>query len=315
MSERLVLGGDVGATKTVLAVAAADGGRIRIVRERRYEDRAFPDFAALVATFLGEARVSVERACLGVAGPIEGRRVEVTNFPWRIDADALAAVVGAPVLLANDFEAAAHGVDLLEPREIVTLQPGEPLARAPQLVIGAGTGLGVAYRVWNGERYLVVAGEGGHVGFAPADERQADLWRAALRELGRVRVEHLVSGPGLVRIYDFVRAGGGEPRTAEEVAQGALAGTAPAASDALDLFLECYGAAAGDHALAILARGGVYLAGGIAPKILPRLRSGPFLARFNAKGVYAGLAARFPVRVVLNERLGLLGAASLAAVV
>ena len=313
MPERLVLGGDVGATKTLLAVAAADGDHLRIVREQRYADRAFPDFATLVAKFLGEASASVERACFGVAGPIEGRRVEVTNFPWRIDADALAAVIGAPVLLANDFAAAARGVDLLEPREIATLQPGEPLARAPQLVIGAGTGLGVAYRVWSGHRYLVVAGEGGHVGFAPADERQADLWRAARRELGRVRVEDLVSGPGLVRIYDFVRAGGGEPRTAEEIAEAALAGGDPAASDALDVFVECYGAAAGDHALAILARGGVYLAGGIAPKILPRLRSGPFLAGFNAKGVYAGLAACFPVHVVLNERLGLLGAAALAA--
>ena len=142
MPERLVLGGDVGATKTLLAVAAGDGDRIRIVREHRYADQAFPDFAALVASFLDETSARVDCACFGVAGPIEGRRVEVTNFPWRIDADALAAVIGAPVLLANDFAAAAHGVDLLEAGEVATLQPGEPLARAPQLVMGAGTGLG-----------------------------------------------------------------------------------------------------------------------------------------------------------------------------
>jgi glucokinase len=189
------------------------------------------------------------------------------------------------------------------------LQAGEPEARAPQVVIGAGTGLGVAYRVWQGDRYTVIGGESGHAGFAPADERQAALWRALHAALGRVRVEHVVSGPGLARIHDFLREGRGEARTPEEVAAAAD----PVARAAVDLFLECFGAAAGDHALAILARGGVFLAGGIAPRILPRLRSGPFLAAFNAKGVHARLMARFPVNAVVNERLGLLGAGRLAA--
>jgi glucokinase len=309
MSRRLVLCGDIGGTKTLLAIAALDGDRLDVVFERRYADRDFAAFADLVRTFHGEARASVAGACLGVAGPIEGRRVAVTNFPWEIDAGTLEAILGAPVALANDFVAAAHGIDVLGPDELATLQAGEPEPRAPQLVIGAGTGLGVAYRIWQGDRYAVVGGEGGHAGFAPADERQASLWRALHAGLGRVRVEHVVSGPGLVRIHDFIRAGRGGPRSPEEIASG----TDPVARAAVDLFLECYGAVAGDHALAILARGGVFLAGGIAPRILPQLAAGPFLTAFNAKGTHASLMARLPVRVVLNERLGLLGAAKLAA--
>jgi glucokinase len=308
MSRRLVLCGDIGGTKTLLAIGALDGDRFEWVFERRYADRDFADFADLVRAFRDEAHTRIERACLGIAGPIDGRRVAVTNFPWRIDADALEAVLGAPVELANDFVAAAHGIELLRPEDVATLQAGEPEPRGPQLVIGAGTGLGVAYRVWQGDRYAVIGGEGGHAGFAPADERQADLWRALHAQLGRVRVEHVVSGPGLARLYDFLRQGRGEALSPEEIAGG----TDPVARAALDLFLECFGAAAGDHALAVLARGGVWLAGGIAAKIMPQLRNGPFLAAFAAKGAHAGLVARFPVKVVLSERLGLLGAAKIA---
>ena len=309
MSRRLVLCGDIGGTKTLLAIAALDGDRVDVVFERRYADRDFAAFADLVRTFHDEARAGVAGACLGVAGPIEGRRVAVTNFPWEIDADALEAIVGAPVALANDFVAAAHGIDVLRPEDVAALQAGEPAPRAPQLVIGAGTGLGVAYRVWQGDRYAVLGGEGGHAGFAPANERQVELWRVLHAALGRVSIEHVVSGPGLVRIHDFLREGRGTALSPEAIASGAD----PIARAAVELFLECYGAVAGDHALAILARGGVFLAGGIAPRILQQLRTGPFLGAFNAKGVHSGLAARFPVSVVVNGRLGLLGAAKLAA--
>ena len=211
--------------------------------------------------------------------------------------------------IRNDFVAAAHGIDVLRPEDFATLQAGEPVPHAPQVVIGAGTGLGVAYRVWEGARYAVIGGEGGHTGFAPADERQAGLWRMLHAELGHVSAEHVVSGAGLVRIHDYLRNGHGAALVPEEVAASSDA----IARAAVDLFLKCYGAAAGDHALAILARGGVWLAGGIAPKLLSRLRSGPFLAAFGAKGTHARLMARFPVNVVVNERLGLLGAAKLAA--
>src|SRR5262245_37001614 len=235
MSRRLVLCGDIGGTKTLLAIAALDGDRFDVVFERRYADRDFADFADLVRAFRDAAQTPVERACLGIAGPIDGRHVAVTNFPWHIDADALERVLGAPVALANDFVAAANGIDLLRPDEVATLQAGEPEPRGPQVVIGAGTGLGIAYRVWQVDRYAVIGGEGGHAGFAPADERQADLWRALHAQLGRVRVEHVVSGPGLARIYDFLRDGRGEARRPQEIASGA----APVDRTALDLFLEC----------------------------------------------------------------------------
>src|SRR5262245_11515270 len=155
MSRRLVLCGDIGGTKTLLAIAALDGERFDIIFERRYADRDFADFVDLVCAFRDAAQTPVERACLGIAGPIDGRRVAVTNFPWRIDADALERALGAPVALANDFVAAANGIDLLRLEAVATLQAGEPEPHGPQVVMGAGTGLGVAYRVWQDDRYAV----------------------------------------------------------------------------------------------------------------------------------------------------------------
>ena len=157
--------------------------------------------------FRDEARTGVERACLGIAGPVDGRRMAVTNFPWAIDADSLEAILGAPVALANDFVAAAHGIDVLGPDDFATLQAGEPEPRAPQLVIGAGTGLGVAYRVWQGDRYTVIGGEGGHAGFAPADERQAELWRDLHARLGRVVSSTSSRGPGSCESTTTFRTG------------------------------------------------------------------------------------------------------------
>ncbi len=314
MSRPLFLCGDIGGTKTLLALARAADERVVIVFERRYADAAFPEFTDAVRAFLAEAgaarAAAIAGACFGVAGPVEDRRATVTNFPWQLDAPALERIVGAPVALANDFHAAAAGIGVLPPEALATIQVGELMSRAPQLVIGAGTGLGVAFRVWSGDRYLVVPGEGGHVGFAPADERQADLRRHVGCEVGRVRLEHVVSGAGLARIHAFL--GGDRAAPPDEVTRAAFERADPRASEALDLFVACYGAAAGDYALAVLARGGVYVAGGIAPKILPRLRDGSFVRAFNAKGEHAGLAARFPVHVVVEERLGLLGAAQLA---
>ena len=222
MSRRLVLCGDIGGTKTLLAVGALDGDRFDVVFERRYADRDFADFADLVRDLPRRgaderrARVPRHRGSDRRAGAWPSRTSPGRSTPTRSR-----PILGAPVALANDFVAAAHGIDLLRPEDVATLQAGEPEPRAPQLVIGAGTGLGVAYRVWQGDRYAVIGGEGGHAGFAPADERQADLWRALHARLGRVRVEHVVSGPGLVRIYDFLRQGRGEARSPEEIASGA----------------------------------------------------------------------------------------------
>jgi glucokinase len=323
----MMVAGDAGGTKTRLALF--DGGVLRF--EQRLDSAAFGAFDAVLARFLAAARAAlgadfgVERACIGVAGPVADERVQVTNLPWEIDARALEREFGIErVALVNDFVANAYGIDALDAADLLTLQVGEPTADAPRVLIGAGTGLGVAYVVLQGGEPRVVPSEGGHAGFAPADEEQAALWRVLHARLGRVEVEHVVSGAGLVRIYEHLREVARHPASAaleRGLAEGdpaaaitrhALEHGDPLANAALDLFIACYGAVAGDHALGVVARGGVYLAGGIAPKIRSRLAAGGFLAAFNAKGAFSDLARSMPVHVVLDERLGLLGAARLA---
>jgi len=318
----MILAGDIGGTKSLLALCVPGEAQPRVVFERRYENAGEPGLEDLVERFIAEAQagmndpVRVTHACLAVAGPVDGPRVKLTNLPWEVDADALASTLGIDTArVVNDFVAAAAGLDAVPPERRVTLQPGEPVARAPRVAIGAGTGLGVAYMVWEGDRYGVIAGEGGHTGFAPADEEQARLWQFLHAGCRRVIAEDVVSGPGLERLYAFVRADAGvapRPMRSAEVSAEALAGE-PLAGRALELFVRCFGAVAGDHALAVLARGGVFIAGGVAPKILPRLAAGSFVAAFNAKGAHERLTRRFPVHVVTEERLGLLGAAVLAA--
>ena len=324
----VILAGDIGGTKTLLALYA---GKARApVYEQRYAAREFTDPEALLARFLEEAgaalraRPRIEAACLGVAGPVVGERVRVTNLPWIIDAAVLGDrfAIGR-VRLLNDFAAAAWGIGRLAPADLVTLQLGDPLAEAPRVVLGAGTGFGIAYVVPGSNGGHPIAGEGGHCAFAPANEEQNALWRHLRQQLGRVALEDVVSGPGLARIYNFLSesagtrdgARRGAPMASEaaaEIARLAIEGADPLACAALDCFIACYGAAAGDHALNIMARGGVYIAGGIAPRILPRLLAGGFLAAFNDKGAYTAHAGRMPVHVVLEDRLVLIGAAVVA---
>lgn len=325
----MILAGDIGGTKALLLLAALRRGRLEPVLERRYAVASFDGFSAMLARFLDECRQHLGRdarlasACFGAAGPLSAARIRMTNLPWCLDAAAIAAEFGiARVRLANDFEAAARGVEALAPGDSALLQRGELLPHAARVVIGAGSGLGVAYALPQGKHYQVIAGEGGHAGFAPADDEQMRLWQTLHAEVGRVSVEHVVSGPGLVRIYAFLRGtlpeapGLDESVRAEGAAaigRHALDQGDPLACRALDLFIACYGAVAGDHALSVSARGGVYIAGGIAPKILTRLAAGGFMAAFNAKGSHAQMNHRMPVQVVTTERLGLLGAALIAA--
>jgi glucokinase len=324
----MILAGDIGGTKALLLLAQARLGRMEPVFERRYAVASFSDFSAMLVRFFGEYRQQRGRkarlasACFGAAGPVSGTRIQMTNLPWCLDAGAVAAEFGiGRVRLVNDFEAAANGIEALAPGDSQMLQQGEPLPQAARVVIGAGSGLGVAYALPRGKRYQVIAGEGGHAGFAPADDEQMRLWQSLHAQLGRVSVEHVVSGPGLVRIYEFLRAALPEPPAlkpgvraegAAAISRQALERGDPLACRALDLFIACYGAVAGDHALAVAARGGVYVAGGIAPKIFDRLAAGGFMTAFNAKGAHAQLTRRMPVRVVTTERLGLLGAALIA---
>ena len=320
----MILVGDLGATKTLLEVGEVAGGHWQPAFGRRYAAADYPDFDAVLEAFLreweahGSAQGRLGRACLGVAGPTFENRAQMTNLAWIIDAKAIGAKFDIPrVEVVNDFAAAASGIDMLQDADRVVLQPGAPVHCAPRLVIGAGSGLGVAYLIATASGYQVIAGEGGHAGFAPSTAEQLELWRDLNARHGRVSAEQVVSGPGLARIHEFIeRVEGRPPRSAalapEDVTRAALEAGDPLCLRALDLFIDCYGDVAGNHALAVLARGGVYLAGGIAPKILPRLRQGRFLLAFNAKGVHTAVVRDMPVAVVVNEKLGLLGCASLA---
>jgi glucokinase len=325
----MILAADIGGTTARFRLAEWRGARTVIVRDAVYRVADHTSFDDALARFLQESghdavrAGGIEAACMAVAGPVAGKQARLTNGSWAFDAEAISRRVGIErVTLVNDFEASAAGVDGLEPESIHTLQAGEFVGSAPRLIIGAGTGLGVAYVIRCDGGRRVVPGEGGHIGFAPRNEEQIALWRFLHDQLERVSVEHIVSGPGLVRLYGFAcRAPGNvlavlPPDVAVEgaaaVVRRAVAEQEPAACRAVDLFIECYGAVAGDHALSILARGGVYVTGGIAPKLLARMSSGGFLAAFRNKGGHAGLMAQFPVHVVVDEALGLSGAASIA---
>lgn len=306
-----MLCGDIGGTKSLLGLAR-DG---EFAVSRRYANADFADFPSLLAAFLadtGTAPSGIAGGCLAVAGPIadDGRTARLTNLPWRIDADALSARFGLPALrIANDFAAAALGAVTSSPAQRFTLQAGEPQDRAPRLVVGAGTGLGMAIVLPQGESWRVVPGEGGHGAFGPADQEQIALWSFLHARHGRVSWERVVSGPGLAAIHEFVAGTRLEP---EDIAAQAAARPQGAERRALELFLTAYGAFAGDMALACLPRGGVFLAGGIAAKLLPLLQQSGFLAAFNAKAEHAGLAARMPIDVVTDPLLALHGAMLLA---
>lgn len=309
----MILAGDIGGTKSLFGLF----DERRCVVERRLTNADFPGFDEALAEFLHEhTGRPIAAACFALAGAVPpGARVaRMTNLPWTLDADAVARRHGLPeVHLANDFSAAAMGAVMSTPEQWVTLQAGDPLEQAPCLVLGAGTGLGVALALPGAHGWQIVAGEGGHMAFAPADEQQLALWRFLQQRHGRVTWERVVSGPGLAAIHQFL---GGALLAPPEIGQHGLDQPESSSAQALDLFLDAYGAFAGDMALATLPRGGVYLAGGIAAKVLPLLRraDGAFLTAFGRKAEHASLMPALPVRVVTDPAVGLRGAAALAGI-
>ena len=327
MRRRYLLAADVGGTKVALALAAAAGARQEIVAHRVYACQEFDGLQPIVADFLQQPPVAGHRkaiaaACFSVAGPVAANSATLTNLDWKIAGNTLAAELRLPeVRLMNDFAAAGLGITRLAPNELEALQAGSPVAQAPRLIIGAGTGLGVGLLTWQDNGYAVHPSEAGHTDFAPVDELQDKLMLYLRRTYGRVSYERVVSGPGLMRIFSFLQeSGAGLPSrqlrdadkarqdTAELIAEFALAKLDPLAVRALDLFVVIYGAFAGNMALATLARGGVYIAGGIAPKIAPKLKEGAFMRAFNNKGRFSEVLATMPVQVVMNPQVGLFGA-------
>ncbi|MDR2187787.1 MAG: glucokinase [Azonexus sp.] len=303
----MFLGGDLGGTKTLLALADGDG---RIRRQQRYASAEYGDFADMLADFLAGER-GLRAACFGLAGPTDGRTAQLTYLPWRLAADDLGRRFAiARVMLVNDFAAAANGLPHVAPENLLTLQSGDPDAAAPRLLIGPGTGLGVAGLLPEGNRYRVVAGEGGHFGFAPQTPEESELSRWLLRENGRATAEDVLSGPGLARIYRFL---GGPPTPPEAIGAAIGRGDDPLALAARQIWLRCLGGFAGDLALHWLARGGVYLAGGVAARLLPAADCAPLLEAFHAKREHAGLMPAMPLHLVTDQELGLKGALALAA--
>ncbi len=294
----MILAGDVGATKILLEVGEFRDDRWHSSLERRYGTAESVNFPMVLERFLDEWRAvrpprsRIAAAGFGVAGPALGNRVKMTHRPLIVDGGAIAERFGiARVKVVNDLEAAARGIEGLGPRDVVILQPGKMAMDAPRVVLGVGTGLGVGYLVPEGPGWRTVGGEGGHVGFSPASAQQLALWQHLVATHGRVEAEQVASGMGLEGIDRFL----GSPGI-----------NSPAA---LDLFAECLGNVAGDHALAVLARGGVYLTGGVIAKTIGLLPRERFRAAFCDKGAQSSILMRIPIRAVTNERVVLLGAA------
>ena len=307
-----VLAGDIGGTKTLLQVAETAGGRLRTIHEARFESGAWPGFVPLVEAFLQTAPLPhPEIACFAVAGPVEGTRATLTNLSWQdMDTHHLAHHFGwKRVALINDFLAVGYGIEGLTDADLVTLQVGHEHPHAPRAVLGAGTGLGQSILVWVNGRYEPLDTEGGHVDFAPCDEEQARLWRFLSERYTHVSYERLLSGAGLVDIDRFLQGSPHLERSAAMISAAALDASDPVAVHALRLFVRIYGQQAGNLALTCLARGGMYLAGGITPRILPFLQDGEFMRAFRAKGRMERIVAEIPVRVIRTPNVGLMGAA------
>ncbi|MCC7263918.1 MAG: glucokinase [Candidatus Latescibacteria bacterium] len=319
----MILAGDIGGTKSYLGLFAADPADFTPLVERRYATRNYADLAAMLAAFIAETGESPRRIVLGIPAPVNKLPIRPVNLPWVIDPDQVRAALKIDdIVLLNDLQATAYGLLALKPSDLLVLNPGTPDPQGTIAVLAAGTGLGEGGLCWTGSRYVTLPSEGGHVSFSPTNDLEVGLWRFMWdRFQEHVSWERIVSGPGLACIYDFLKTTGrgeepewlkqelaaGDP--AEVISKAAMAGRADLAVQTLDLFVSLYGAETGNLALKLLATGGVYVAGGIAPKILDKLKAGSFMKAFLAKGRLRPNLEAMPVKVVLNDKTGLLGAA------
>jgi glucokinase len=349
----MILAGDIGGTKTHLALFEWKHERAEPVRSESFPSAEYVSLEEILEEFLAPSKPAtasdgsnnptdsssesepsapqpnqqkIEGACFGVAGPVIQNRCQTTNLPWVLDGAALAKQFDIPrVQLLNDLEATAHGILLLRPDELHPLNAGTPPVEKQAIaLIAAGTGLGESILFWDGTRYRPMPSEGGHADFAPNNDNEIELLRHVRSHYLHVSYERVLSGPGIHAIYEYVRdtrkneptwlaekIAAGDP--AAEIAEAGLKGQADIAKQTLDLFASIFGAEAGNLALKSMALNGVYVGGGIAPKLLSKLKDGTFMKAFTNKGRYKRLLGNIPVYVVLNDRAGLLGAASIAA--
>jgi len=323
-----ILVGDIGGTKTTLAVVSPQRGPRDLLAGKTFPSGKFPSLEAIIGEFLTGTDLAIDRAVFGIAGPVTGGRVRTTNLPWYVEEIRLAEVFGfSSVHLINDLEAMACGVPHLEASELLVLNHGRPLKGGAIAVIAPGTGLGEAFLAWDGTRYRAHASEGGHADFAPKTLLERELLSYLNGRFGHVSYERVCSGPGISHIYDYLKGNGygDEPPWLSAQLAGVEDATpviVNAALDeerpcelcvmALDEFVSILGAEAGNLALKVLATRGVYLGGGIVPRILPFLKKAIFMKSFRDKGRYADLMAGMPVHVILAPNIALLGAASRA---
>jgi glucokinase len=326
-SRKLILAGDIGGTKTILALYSVHGGALRAAAKETYASKDHSGLEVVVRKFRAQHAQPIKHACFGIAGPVLDGVAKTPNLPWIVRAGRIAKALNLKtVALLNDLEASAYGIFTLKPRELVALSSGASKKPGNKALIAAGTGLGEAVLYGDRSRYIPAASEAGHSDFAARNEIEIELLRYLIGKFGHVSVERVLSGPGLWNIYEYLKESGrveeppwlnrelaaAEDRSAA-VAKFAMAGESAICERALELFVSSYGAEAGNLALRAKATGGIYVGGGIAPKILKKLRDPTFMRAFTDKGRYTEFLSAIPVWVILNNESALQGAAYYAA--
>lgn len=322
----MILAGDIGGTNTRLAFFEGTPDKLKPVVIEVFPSGEHDGPAAIAKKFLVKHNQKVDAACFGIAGAVVDGRVKTPNLPWEVDAREIASELSLKhVELVNDLLANAHGIALLEPSDFVVINEGSPHASGNRALISAGTGLGEAGLLAEEDGYRPFPSEGGHCDFGPRNELEIELSRYLMGRFSHVSYERVLSGPGLYNIYQFLHDTGrgvepasltdqlaeGDPSAA--IAKSALAGADEICVQALDIFVSIYGAEAGNLALKLVATGGTFVGGGIAPKILTKLRGPAFMDAFKSKGRLAALLQDIPVRVITNDKTALLGAGRVAA--
>jgi glucokinase len=320
----LLIAGDIGATTTRLALVSPTDGPRKFIAEQEFKSADFEGLKPIVETFLARTGAGVTAACFDVAGPVTDGRVRVTNLPWDIDARTIATALKLDrVMLLNDLEAIAHAVPHLQPGDTVDVNVGQTVDNAPMAVIAPGTGLGEAFLIWDGADYVACASEGGHADFAPMNDIQASLWRYVTERFRHAAYERVCAGSGIPNVYEFLRsldpasermafratldgASDRTPHLIDAALNDSVNNPLPAAT--LRIIIDIWGAEAGNLTLKVLARGGVFLAGGLPPRLVPLLQDGAFMRAFTAKGRFANMLSAIPVKVIMINA-ALLGAA------
>lgn len=327
----IVFSGDIGGTTTRMQLTEFIPGihQGKVIKNSNYHNINYSTFTDIIGVFLTEADLDytkIESACFGVAGPVVDGVVKFTNLPWMVEtAEIKTKLKLQQVALINDFMAIGYGLETLSPENLFTIQPGKPCENGIKAYLGAGTGLGVGFIVYDQKSYTAYPTEGGHINFSPTDDEQIELLIFLLKKYHRVSFERLLSGPGLLNIYNFVSNNREDKKSelniliamakekhidvAATIAEYAIKHHDNLAAQALNIFIRIYGSAAGNLALTTLPFGGLYIVGGIAPKLLPQIKSGEFYKAFSDKGRMSNLIKDIPLHVVLHTDVGLQGAA------